>query len=120
MDTLFYDGQCPLCTREIRILQRIADTELRLVDVHSLDNPELWPGVTRQQLLQRLYLLDSEGWYWTGLYATVRTWRHTPFGVFFRILLLPGIRPLAQAVYERWAARRFCALYGCAIQPDRH
>lgn len=27
-DTLFYDGNCPLCMREVRLLTRIADEGL--------------------------------------------------------------------------------------------
>ncbi len=120
MDTLFYDGQCPLCMKEIRLLRRIGDDELRLIDVHSLEDPAVWPGVSREQLLLRLHLLDDEGIYRTGLRATVQTWRHTPFGILLRLLLLPGIRTLAEIAYGRWADRRYCRRYGCAIVPGSH
>jgi hypothetical protein len=35
MDTLYYDGNCPLCLREIRVLQKLRDERLQLMDVHS-------------------------------------------------------------------------------------
>ena len=120
MDTLFYDGQCPLCMKEIRVLRRIGDDELRLIDVHGLQDAAVWPGIPPEHLLQRLHLLDDEGIYRTGLRATVQTWCHTPFGFLFRLLLLPGIRTLAETAYNRWAERRYCQRYGCAIIPGSH
>ena len=115
MDTLFYDGKCPLCLREIRLLRRISDDQLQLVDVHELASPEQWPGLSREQLLQRLHLLEGNARFQTGLRATVRTWQHTSFGWLFSLLLLPGIRPLANWAYERWATRRYCRLYACQL-----
>ena len=120
MDTLFYDGQCPLCMKEINLLRRIGDADLRLIDVHGLENPGSWPGVPREHLLQRLHLLDDEGIYRTGLHATVQTWCHTPFGFVFRLLLIPGVRSLAEAAYGRWAERRYCQRYGCTVPPSGH
>ncbi|XOZ34121.1 thiol-disulfide oxidoreductase DCC family protein [Halomonadaceae bacterium KBTZ08] len=120
MDTLFYDGQCPLCIKEVRLLQRIGDEDLRLIDVHSLQDPAVWPGVSREHLLQRLHLLDDWGIYRTGLRATVQTWCHTPFGFLFRPLLIPGLRTLAEAAYNRWAQRRYCHRYGCAVVSGSH
>ena len=35
MDTLYYDGKCPLCLREIGALERLRDDSLGLVDVHD-------------------------------------------------------------------------------------
>ncbi|PAV26321.1 thiol-disulfide oxidoreductase [Tamilnaduibacter salinus] len=115
MDTLFYDGQCPLCMKEIRLLRRIGGNDLRLIDVHGLKDPATWPGIPLEYLLQRLHLLDGEGIYRTGLRAMVQTWSHTPLGFLFRLLLLPGVRTLAEAAYNRWAERRYCRRYGCSI-----
>ena len=74
MDTLYYDGNCPLCMREIRLLSRIADSGLALVDLH---------------------------------------WSHTRWGVFFSILTWPVIGPVADAIYDFWARKRYQRLYGC-------
>ncbi len=37
MDTLYYDGKCPLCLREIRLLERLQGGQLELVDAHTYE-----------------------------------------------------------------------------------
>ena len=39
-DTLYYDGQCPLCLREITQLKSMGDDTLALIDIHSLSDEE--------------------------------------------------------------------------------
>jgi len=34
-DTLFYDGSCPLCSKEIRILQALQKGNLIFADIHQ-------------------------------------------------------------------------------------
>ena len=120
MDTLFYDGQCPLCRREMAYLRKTADAGLALVDIHGLEDPESWPGVTRERLLRRLHLLRESGTFETGLDATVRSWGHTRIGWLFRPLLWPGIRRVAGTLYRRWADRRYCNRYACRITRQGH
>ena len=120
MDTLFYDGQCPLCRREMDHLRKHADKNLTLVDIHELENPDSWPGVTRELLLRRLHLLRESGSFETGLDATVRSWGHTRIGWPLRPLVWPGIRRIVAKLYQRWADRRYCNRYACDIpQVDR-
>ena len=111
MDTLFHDGQCPLCRREMDHLRQHADDGLRLVDIHELENPEFWPGVPAEDLLKRLHLLRESGAFETGPHATVRAWSHTGIGWLFSPLLWPGIRRVVTLVYVRWADRRYCNRY---------
>jgi predicted DCC family thiol-disulfide oxidoreductase YuxK len=111
MDTLYYDGNCPLCMREIRLLSRIADSGLALVDLHSA--PERPGDPTRLEKLGTLHLLTGDGRWLTGVAATVRAWSHTRWGALFSILTWPVIGPIADTVYEFWARKRYQRLYGC-------
>lgn len=113
MDILFYDGQCPLCRREIATLQRPERGNLSFVDIHRQpeDGP-LAPG--REALLRRLHLVTAEGIWYTGLEATIRAWSHTPLGWLFRPLGWPLLRPVANALYSRWADRRYQRRYDCS------
>lgn len=111
MDTLYYDGKCPLCMREVRLLQRIADQGLRLTDLHGVpDRPD---EPTRLLKLGTLHLQTGDGYWLTGVDATVTAWSHTRWGPLFRILRWPLIGPLADRVYDFWARRRYRRLYGC-------
>ena len=52
-DTLYYDGQCPLCVKEMDRLRIIKDEQLQLVDIHQLSDPE--SPVDKDQLLRVLH-----------------------------------------------------------------
>ncbi|WP_336366374.1 thiol-disulfide oxidoreductase DCC family protein [Marinobacter sp. C2H3] len=112
-DTLFYDGRCPLCAREIRTLRKLQDGNLLFADVHQ-QNPTSETLPSREELLLRLHLMTPTGDWVTGLNATVRAWSHTAVGWLFKPLLWPGIYPIANRAYERWADRRFARKYACA------
>jgi len=116
MDTLFYDGRCPLCMREVRLLQRIADDKLALCDLHSRTEQPGEP--TRLLMLSTLHLQTGSGDWLTGVDATVRAWSHTRWGFLFQVLRWPLIGPLADRVYQYWARRRYQRLYGCGDCPD--
>jgi predicted DCC family thiol-disulfide oxidoreductase YuxK len=114
MDTLFYDGQCPLCAREIATLKKLETGNLIFADVHVQENRKgLLPD--REALLRRLHLLTSEGEWVIGLHATVRAWSHTRFGFLFKPLLWPVIYPLASRAYSSWADRRYQRKYDCSV-----
>jgi predicted DCC family thiol-disulfide oxidoreductase YuxK len=108
-DTLYYDGQCPLCSAEMEKLKLHADNNLQLVDIHSLPESASLPA--KQVLLSNLHLKQDSGNFLIGLEATVAAWQHTRFGVFFRWLRWPVLRSIADRVYTRWAKRRYRRLY---------
>lgn len=60
-DTLYYDGLCSLCTREIRTLRRLQHGQLDFADI-----PLLWPGI--RPLAERIYRAWAERRY-RRLYA---------------------------------------------------
>ena len=64
-DTLHYDGRCPLCMREIRLLRRIAGPGLALVDLHQVPDQRGHPG--RLTKLTTLHLQTAEGEWLTGV-----------------------------------------------------
>lgn len=108
-NTLYYDGQCPLCSKEMQRLGRLQDGELRLVDIHS--NP-LPANKTRAELLEVLHLRDANGEWISGLDANVKAWQHTSWGWLFAWLRWPLIATIADRVYAIWARRRYQKLYG--------
>ena len=110
-DTLHYDGKCPLCMREVRLLRRIADPGLCLVDLHEVGDQ---PGQPSHLLkLTTLHLQTASGDWLTGVDATVRAWSHTRWGPLFRVLRWPLVGPVADLAYRFWARKRYQRLYGC-------
>lgn len=87
---LFYDAQCPLCSREIEALRRRLQRPLELVNIHDME-PE--DGVPDSETLMRiLHYQSAEGRWQLGLDATVSAWRHTRYGVLFGWLRWPLVR----------------------------
>ncbi|MCM0614167.1 DUF393 domain-containing protein [Marinobacter sediminum] len=113
-DTLFYDGSCPLCAREIRTLRKLQDGNLIFADIHE-QHAENQGLPSHESLLRRLHLMTSTGEWVTGLHANVRAWSHTRFGLLFKPLLWPLVFSVASRIYERWADRRYARKYACAI-----
>ena len=112
VETLFFDARCPLCRREVALLQSLARPTLHFQDIHTARADGL-PGT--DTLLRTLHLQRAEGAMVTGLLANVAVWQHTRFGLPWRLLLLPGIRALAEWAYEYWAQRRYARLYACSL-----
>jgi predicted DCC family thiol-disulfide oxidoreductase YuxK len=111
-EILFYDGRCPICCREVRVLQRLAGEGLCFHDLHQTKDVSM-PG--REALLRNLHLKRANGCFVTGLEANVAMWQHTSFGWLWLWLMWRGVRPVAEWFYARWAERRYRRLYGCAL-----
>ncbi len=109
-DTLFYDGRCPLCLKEMQRLGRLKDDTLALRDIHEL--PSDAAGLPdRETLLRNLHLQRADGALLTGLDANVAAWQHTRFGPAWRWLRWPPVRLLADPLYRAWARWRYRRLY---------
>lgn len=111
-DVLYFDGRCPLCRREVALLARLSRPTLAFSDIHAARGEDL---PSRDTLLRSLHLRRANGEMLTGLAANVAVWQHTPYGLPWRMLTLPGIRVVTNWLYERWAGRRYRRLYGCGL-----
>jgi predicted DCC family thiol-disulfide oxidoreductase YuxK len=117
--TLYYDGNCPLCTSEMARLETLKSEELQLVDIHSMAASSDQPD--RDTLLRTLHLRQPDGRWLTGADANVAAWQFTQRGVWFRWLRWPVLRGLVDFIYEIWARRRYNRLYSkrCALGENR-
>ena len=109
-DTLFYDGQCPLCSKEISWLQKHQSGQLALQDIHTCTNSST---DTKADMLQNLHLQKSNGEWLIGLDATVQAWSHTPYDFLVAPLRWYAIKPIADKAYQYWATRRYQKKYAC-------
>ena len=110
-DTLYYDGSCPLCRKEIKLLKKLAGGNLAFEDIHAL--PENGAKPSKEALLKRLHLQINNDRWLTGLDANVYAWSKTPYGWLFKILRWPIIRQFADHMYQQWADRRYQKRYRC-------
>jgi len=105
VDTLFYDGACPLCRREIKKLSVLSDGKMRFIDLHEVQLCSVYPD--REQLMQKLHLRTDSGEWLVGIDANIYAWRHTRYAWVWNILRCPFIYPLASRAYNFWALVRY-------------
>lgn len=116
-DTLFYDGQCPLCSKEINQLKRSRGDSLTFVDIHAISAAQIEADTPSQTaLLQNLHVRKADGRWLTGADANVEAWEGTAMAPLGRVLRLPVLRPLVNWFYGLWARRRYQRLYGSKNQ----
>lgn len=104
--TLYYDGACPLCSREMNTLRRCTSNALSLVDIHDLTSLN-HVDVDKHTLLQTLHMQTADGEWVTGISANVLAWQYTKYGVFFRWLEWPLIKSVARFIYSYWTRVRY-------------
>ena len=74
--TIWYDGACPLCIREIALMQRLDRRErIAFVDVAAGDAP---CPLDRQLMLARFHATTAAGETLSGAAAFAAMWREIP------------------------------------------
>ncbi|MGD8977265.1 MAG: demethoxyubiquinone hydroxylase family protein [Gammaproteobacteria bacterium] len=100
--TVFYDGACPLCDREISFYRRREGAgSVRWVDVSQAHQDMLAPDLTREQALARFHVRDGTGELTSGGAAFTRLWSELPgFRTLGRIFRLPPLAWLLERGYD--------------------
>ena len=114
--TLYYDGDCPLCAREIDWLRRRADSaKLQLADIRASDFDSKALGYSMAQLQNLLHARFADGQWVTGLDATYWSWTAAGHIWLARPLAWRSLRPALDGLYQL-----FCRLRpGLAAPPKR-
>ncbi len=102
--TLFFDGACPLCQREIALLKRLDGERGRLAfeDVSPDDAAPTCP-IDRATLLARMHARLPNGEIVEGARAFTEAWG--------RLRGLGWLRPLGQFAPTRWVLDRLYSLF---------
>jgi predicted DCC family thiol-disulfide oxidoreductase YuxK len=100
--TVYFDGGCPVCSREIRFYQRRpGGGAFAWVDVTRADAASLGPGLSREAALARMHVRRADGTLVAGAAAFAELWRGTP-GLRWlgRLLAIPPLGVLAELGYR--------------------
>jgi predicted DCC family thiol-disulfide oxidoreductase YuxK len=100
--TVYYDGACPLCAREIGFYKRQQGADrVRWVDVSRGETTDVAPDLPRAQALARLTVRDVDGRLVSGSLAFTRIWTWLPrFRWLGRFLAIPPFPLLLHHAYE--------------------
>lgn len=90
---LYYDGGCPVCTREIGFYQRRRSAErIRWVDLARCEDSEPGRNLNREAACARLHARWPDGELVSGARAFAALWQVLPaFRLAGRVAALPGI-----------------------------
>lgn len=99
--TVLYNGDCPICGREIEAYRRRAERLGAPLAFEDLNHADLaaW-GLEAEAARRRLHVRQGDR-VLAGVPAFVALWRRLPGMVWLaRLVDLPGVRTLAAAIYE--------------------
>ncbi len=102
--TVFFDGQCPLCAREIGFYQRQKGAEgVKWVDVTTAPQEALPTGLTQKDALARFHVLSAGGELVSGGQAFTTLWLSLPAfrwgGRLLQARFLAGLLEMAYRVF---------------------
>lgn len=103
---LLYDGDCPLCLREVNFLQQ-RDGGRGLVDFVDISRddylPEAHGGVDYETAMGRIHAVLPDGSVVKNVEVFRRVYEVLGMGWIYAATGLPLIGPLVDWLYERWA-----------------
>ena len=104
---IFYDGNCPLCAKEMQSLKR-ADKEnkITLEDINKEDFEHRFSNIKRVDAMGYLHGQLDNGKMIYGLDVTFTAWQTVGKHAWLKIFQLPIIRSLADAGYWLFAKYR--------------
>ncbi len=112
MITVFYDGACGLCAREIAHYQRIAPAGVfSWVDITKAPEPFTAKGYAVSDGLMALHVEDDAGKMHIAVAAFIIIWQRLPhWHLLARLAKLPLVLSLASWLYRHFARWRFSRL----------
>ena len=106
--TLFFDGSCPVCVREMNQLKNWnTNKELHLVDATNHQAMEAFPHIDSANAMRILHAETAEGELLLGLDANIAAWNAVKRKPLLGILRWPIIRPIADQGYLFFARHRY-------------
>jgi predicted DCC family thiol-disulfide oxidoreductase YuxK len=105
---VFFDGDCPLCTKEIRMLQRLdrRRQRIRFTDIAAADFDPTSLGLDWGSLMRRIHARLPDGSFIQGVEVFRRLYGAVGFGPLVWLSRAPGVSQLLDFGYEHFAANR--------------
>lgn len=97
---VMYDGSCPICSREIRHYQRLAEPGVCAWTDVSDAAVSVPSGLSRQVLMDRFHVQTPDGQWLSGAQAFVALWQYLPRWRYLAMVCKwPGVLWLLERLY---------------------
>ncbi|GLC37420.1 hypothetical protein PLESTB_001589300 [Pleodorina starrii] len=105
---LLYDGDCPLCLKEVNFLRsRNQAGKVVFVDIASPEyDPAQNAGISFEQAMATIHGVTAEGRVYTGVEVFRLVYEAVGLGWVYAITKNPAVLALANSVYDVWAKYR--------------
>ena len=102
--TIFYDGNCPLCMKEMQLLkQNTIDKSIHFANLHNESFSTDYPHIDKTEAIQILHGQLNTGELLLGLDVTCKAWALVGKHKWLAILRWPVIRTIADVFYRLFA-----------------
>lgn len=104
----YHDGECPLCQREIKLMKKVdKHSTIRWVDITKDTVALQEAGISYQQAMDRIHVIDTNQKLQTGVRGFIALWENLPY--YRRIVpfaRLPVVLPILEMGYRLFARYR--------------
>ena len=116
--TIFFDGGCPLCKREVDFLQsRDQKKYLKFIDINSSNfGLEINYGITYKQAMERIHALKNDGSFIKDIEVFQEAYHLIGLGWIYAPTKLPIIDKLFEFIYRLWAKNRLNITFRPSIE----
>mgnify|MGYP001975106938 FL=1 len=117
MITVFYDGKCGLCSREIGHYMKISPpTTFIWHDIANEPQHLEKVNVSQSDALRRLHVSDQAGTIYIGIDAFIAIWKKLPrWRLLALICAIPGVRSILSLLYNKFADWKFSRSTHCQM-----
>jgi predicted DCC family thiol-disulfide oxidoreductase YuxK len=122
---VYYDGGCPVCLREVRVLRRLDGRgRIRFTDIDAPGFQAPQPGPALDDLMARIHARTADGTWIHGVEVFRRLYAAVGFGPLVAVSRWPGISHLLERAYAVFAQNRVrwfgrCAADTCAADSQQ-
>ena len=117
MITVFFDGKCGLCSKEINYYRKIAPDGIFIwQDITKSADDLKANGISLSQGLKLLHTKDIDGKFYVGVDSFILIWKQLKRWRLLAIFVsLPIIKQIINFAYRIFANRRFKSLKHCQL-----
>ena len=118
--SVFFDGKCNLCSKEIDYYQRIAPKNtFNWVDITKTPGELDKFEIKLSDGLRLMHVADSRGNIFTGVDAFIIMWKQIKYWKFLGLFVsLPIVKQIAKLLYQYFADWRFNRYEHCLIAQE--